>query len=119
MKTTILKHKGKFFVFLLAALIVISSVRSQNAKTAKTVELKNANGDSVGTATLSASGKGIAIKLAEKARVAPEKLMELIHAREGTNFAPSGVLRLQLNDEEKDQILAVAQRVLLQVRSDS
>jgi len=63
MKTTILKHKGKFFVFLLAALIVISSVRSQNAKTAKTVELKNANGDSVGTATLSASGKGIAIKL--------------------------------------------------------
>jgi hypothetical protein len=63
--------------------------------------------------------EGIAIKLAEKARVAPEKLMELIHAREGTNFAPSGVLRLQLNDEEKDQILAVARRVLLQVRSDS
>ena len=63
MKKTILKNKGKLFVFLLAALIVISSVRSQNAKTATTVDLKNSNGESVGTATLTASGKGIAIKL--------------------------------------------------------
>ncbi|HEX7721812.1 MAG TPA: transcription-repair coupling factor [Pyrinomonadaceae bacterium] len=73
----------------------------------------------VGVVSIDRTREGIAIKLAEKARVAPEKLMELIHAREGTNFAPSGVLRLQLNDEEKDQILPVARRVLLQVRSDS
>jgi transcription-repair coupling factor (superfamily II helicase) len=73
----------------------------------------------VGVVSIDRTREGIAIKLAEKARVAPEKLMELIHAREGTNFAPSGVLRLQLNDEEKDQILSVARRVLLQVRSDS
>ena len=73
----------------------------------------------VGVVSIDRTREGIAIKLAEKARVAPEKLMDLIHAREGTNFAPSGVLRLQLNDEEKDQILAVARRVLLQVRSDS
>ncbi|HBB98202.1 MAG TPA: transcription-repair coupling factor [Blastocatellia bacterium] len=75
--------------------------------------------ESVGVISIDRTREGIAIKLAEKARVAPEKLMELIHAREGTNFAPNGVLRLQLNDEEKDQILAVARRVLLQVRSDS
>jgi len=73
----------------------------------------------IGVVSIDRTREGIAIKLAEKARVAPEKLMELIHAREGTNFAPSGVLRLQLNDEEKDQILPVARRVLLQVRSDS
>jgi transcription-repair coupling factor (superfamily II helicase) len=73
----------------------------------------------VGVVSIDRTREGIAIKLAEKARVAPEKLMELIHAREGTNFAPSGVLRLQLNEEEKDQILPVARRVLLQVRSDS
>jgi len=72
----------------------------------------------VGVVSIDRTREGIAIKLAEKARVAPEKLMELIHAREGTNFAPSGVLRLQLNDEEKDQILAVARRVLLQVKAD-
>lgn len=73
----------------------------------------------VGVVSIDRTREGIAIKLAEKARVAPEKLMELIHAREGTNFAPSGVLRLELNEEEKDQILAVARRVLLQVRADS
>jgi len=72
----------------------------------------------VGVVSIDRTREGIAIKLAEKARVAPEKLMELIHAREGTNFAPSGVLRLQLNDEERDQILAVARRVLLQVKAD-
>ena len=62
--------------------------------------------------------EGIAIKLAEQARVAPEKLMELIGAREGANFAPSGVLRLELNEEEKDEVLSVARRVLLQISSD-
>jgi transcription-repair coupling factor (superfamily II helicase) len=73
----------------------------------------------VGVVSIDRTREGIAIKLAEKARVAPEKLMELIRVREGANFAPSGVLRLELNDEEKDQILAVARRVLLQIRADS
>ena len=73
----------------------------------------------VGVISIDRTREGIAIKLAEKARVAPERLMELISVREGTNFAPSGVLRLELNDEEKDQILAVARRVLLQIRVDS
>ena len=61
---------------------------------------------------------GIAIKLAEKARVAPDKLMELIRARDGATFAPSGVLRLELSQEERDEVLAVARRVLLQIRVD-
>jgi transcription-repair coupling factor (superfamily II helicase) len=63
--------------------------------------------------------EGIAIKLAEKARVAPEHLMELIRVREGTNFAPNGVLRLELSEEEKAEVLAVARRVLLQIRTES
>src|SRR5207253_5081551 len=53
----------------------------------------------VGVISIDRMREGIAIKLAEKARVAPEKLMELMNAREGANFAPSGVLRLELNDE--------------------
>jgi len=73
----------------------------------------------VGVISIDRTREGIAIKLAEKARVAPEKLMELIGAREGANFAPSGVLRLALADEEKDEVLAVARRVLLQIRADS
>ena len=74
--------------------------------------------ETVGVVSIDRTREGIAIKLAEKARVAPEKLLQLISGREGATFAASGVLRLQLNEEEKDQVLAVARRVLLQVRAD-
>jgi transcription-repair coupling factor (superfamily II helicase) len=73
----------------------------------------------VGVISIDRTKEGIAIKLTEKARVAPEKLMELIRVREGANFSPNGVLRLELNEEEKDEVLAVARRVLLQIRADS
>jgi transcription-repair coupling factor (superfamily II helicase) len=72
----------------------------------------------VGVISIDRTREGIAIKLAEKARVAPEKLMELIQVREGASFSPSGVLRLELNEEERDHALAVARRVLLQIRAD-
>jgi len=74
--------------------------------------------ETVGVVSIDRTRDGIAIKLAEKARVAPEKLMELIRLREGASFTPGGVLRLELNDEEKDHALAVARRVLLQIRAD-
>jgi transcription-repair coupling factor (superfamily II helicase) len=74
--------------------------------------------ETVGVLSIDRTKEGIAIKLAEKARVAPEKLMELITVREGATFTPSGVLRLELSEEEKDQALAVARRVLLQIRAD-
>ena len=72
----------------------------------------------VGVVSIDRTREGIAIKLAEKARVAPEKLMELVGARAGASFAPSGVLRLELSQEEKDEILSVARRMLLQIRTD-
>jgi transcription-repair coupling factor (superfamily II helicase) len=74
--------------------------------------------EAVGVVSIDRTRDGIAIKLAEKARVAPEKLMELISVRENATFTPSGVLRLELNEEEKDHALAVARRVLLQIRAN-
>jgi len=74
--------------------------------------------ESVGVISIDRTREGLAIKLAEKARVAPEKLLELINNREGASFAPSGVLRVELNEEEKDHALAVARRMLLQIRTD-
>jgi transcription-repair coupling factor (superfamily II helicase) len=74
--------------------------------------------ETVGVVSIDRTREGIAIKLAEKARVAPEKLMELIRVRQGASFSPNGVLRLELNEEERDQVLAVARRVLLQIRAD-
>lgn len=71
----------------------------------------------VGVISIDRTREGFAIKLSEKARVAPEKLMELIRVREGANFAPSGVLRLGLTEEEKDELLSVARRILLQIHS--
>jgi transcription-repair coupling factor (superfamily II helicase) len=74
--------------------------------------------EAVGVVSIDRIREGIAIKLAEKARVAPENLMELIRGRDGATFAPSGVLRLELSPEERDEVLAVARRVLLQIRAD-
>jgi transcription-repair coupling factor (superfamily II helicase) len=74
--------------------------------------------ETVGVVSIDKTRDGIAVKLAEKARVSPEKLMELIRAREGASFTPGGVLRVELNAEEKEHLLAVARRVLLQIRAD-
>jgi hypothetical protein len=43
--------------------------------------------------------------------------MEMVKAREGASFAPSGVLRLELSEDERDQLLGFARRVLLQIRA--
>jgi len=59
--------KKPFIVWLAAAVIIgglLSYVSAQHK--GHTVELKNANGESIGTATLSESGKGVRIKLALK-----------------------------------------------------
>lgn len=53
-----------FIAWIVAGIIVgglLSFVSAQHS--GHTVELKNANGESVGTATLSAAGKGVRIKL--------------------------------------------------------
>jgi transcription-repair coupling factor (superfamily II helicase) len=75
--------------------------------------------EEVGVLSIDRTREGMAIKMAEKARVAPEKLMDLVQGREGVSFTPAGVLRLELNDEEIDYVLEVARRVLLQIRTSS
>jgi transcription-repair coupling factor (superfamily II helicase) len=60
------------------------------------------------------SAESLAIKLAENARVAPEKLMALLSEREGSSFSPSGILRVGLDGENP---LKVALGVLEAVRA--
>ena len=74
--------------------------------------------EQLGIISIDRTRDGMAVKMAEKARVAPEKLMELVSQRSGASFTPSGVLRLELDEEEKDHALEVARRVLLQIRAD-
>jgi transcription-repair coupling factor (superfamily II helicase) len=42
---------------------------------------------------------GLAIKLGENAKVAPEKLMEFLSKNETANFSPTGILRVTINVE--------------------
>ena len=74
--------------------------------------------EQLGIISIDRTRDGMAVKMAEKARVAPEKLMELVSQRSGATFTPSGVLRLELDEQEKDHPLEVARRVLLQIRAD-
>lgn len=39
---------------------------------------------------------GVAVKLGENARVSPEKLMQFLSENEGSNFSPTGILRVKI-----------------------
>ena len=56
---------------------------------------------------------GVAIKLAENARVAPERLMEKLSENERSSFSPSGILRLSLDGQSP---LQFSRRVLEDIR---
>jgi transcription-repair coupling factor (superfamily II helicase) len=71
--------------------------------------------EQVGVVSIDRTPTGIAIKLGEKARIAPEKLLALVGERVGASFTPSGVLRVELADEERDDVIETARGLLLQV----
>ncbi|MBD0371482.1 MAG: transcription-repair coupling factor [Pyrinomonadaceae bacterium] len=73
--------------------------------------------ESVGVVSVDKAAGGIAVKLSDKARVAPEKLMEMVSRRQGASFAPTGVLRLDLSEREREEVLETARGVLLEIRA--
>ena len=70
----------------------------------------------VGVISIDRTPTGLAIKLSEKARVAPEQLLALVNERAGATFTPSGVLRVELNEEEAENVIETAHGLLLQIR---
>src|SRR5688572_7395636 len=60
------------------------------------------------------AGTQVAIKLAENAKVDPEKLMKVLESTEGSTFSPSGILRIA---DVSENPLNVAVRVLESIRS--
>jgi transcription-repair coupling factor (superfamily II helicase) len=60
------------------------------------------------------AGSEIAIKLGEKARVAPERLMQFLADVEGATFSPSGILRIKSADGDQ---LAFAKECLESIRA--
>ncbi|HEY0385419.1 MAG TPA: TRCF domain-containing protein, partial [Pyrinomonadaceae bacterium] len=72
--------------------------------------------EEIGVISIDKTHDGIAFKLGERARVAPEKLMALISTRTGATFTPSGVLRLELGEADKENVLETARGVLLEIQ---
>src|SRR5256885_6970353 len=71
--------------------------------------------EEIGVVSIDRTPTGIAVKLSEKARVEPDKLMSLVGTREGASFTPNGVLRVQLSEDESERVLETARAVLLDI----
>ena len=69
--------------------------------------------ETVGALSLDRTPAGVAIKLSEKARVAPEKLLALVAERAGVTFTPNGVLRVDLNEDETENVIETVHDLLL------
>lgn len=74
--------------------------------------------EEVGAISIDRTPGGIAVKLGEKARVSPERLMSMIASRQGAAFTPSGVLRVDLGEKESESVLETARAVLLEIRAE-
>jgi transcription-repair coupling factor (superfamily II helicase) len=71
--------------------------------------------EQIGAVSIDRTPTGVAIKLSEKARVAPEKLLALVGTRAGASFSPGGVLRVELSEEESEDLIETARGLLLRV----
>ena len=71
--------------------------------------------EELGVLSIDKTPDGVALKFSEKARISPEKLAAFVNAREGRAFSPTGVLKLNLNDDEQDYVLDTARGVLREI----
>jgi transcription-repair coupling factor (superfamily II helicase) len=71
----------------------------------------------LGVVSIDRTPTGLAVKLKETAKVAPEKLLSLV-ARGGdrASFSPAGVLRVKTGDDE--ELIEAAHRLLLEIRAE-
>ena len=72
--------------------------------------------EQIGVISIDKTADGMAVKLGEKANVAPERLGIFLNWRQGASFSPSGVLRVVLAEEEQEQALEMVRDVLLEIR---
>ena len=70
----------------------------------------------MGIISIDKTAHGIAVKLTEKAAVAPERLAVFLRAQANASFSPSGVLRVELNEEEREQVLEKVRDLLLEIQ---
>ncbi len=71
--------------------------------------------EDLGVLSIDKTTDGVALKFSEKARISPEKLTTLVNTRDGSVFSPTGVLKLNLNDDEHDHLLDTVRGALLEI----
>lgn len=71
--------------------------------------------EDVGLLSIDKTADGVALKFSEKARISLPKLSKFIEAREGRVFTPTGVLKMNLNDDEQDNVLGTVRGALLEI----
>jgi len=71
--------------------------------------------EQLGIISIDSTPSGFAVKLGEKARVDPERLMSLVGQRSGISFTPSGVLKIDLSQDERANLLETTRGLLLRV----
>ena len=62
------------------------------------------------------AGTGVAIKLSQNAKVDPDRLMEFLAAYEGASFSPTGILRVEVEDNDP---IGTARKALEEVRQSN
>jgi transcription-repair coupling factor (superfamily II helicase) len=72
--------------------------------------------EQIGVISIDKTAAGLVIKLSEKSNVAPERLAIFLGWRKGVTFSPSGVLRVELHEEDEEEIIEMARDVLLEIR---
>ncbi|MEP6921699.1 MAG: transcription-repair coupling factor [bacterium] len=74
--------------------------------------------EEIGVVSIDKTADGIAIKFSEKAHISPEKLTAFIGQKPGATFTPTGVLRVNLDEDQADDELRIARDALLELRSE-
>jgi transcription-repair coupling factor (superfamily II helicase) len=72
--------------------------------------------EDIGVLSIDKTADGVAIKFSEKAHISPDKLATFVRGSEGRHFSPTGVLRLNLNEDEQSQVLETVRSALLELR---
>ncbi len=72
--------------------------------------------EEIGVVSIDKTADGIAIKFSEKARISPEKLTAFIGQQPGATFTPTGVLRVNLDEDQAEDELRIARDALLELR---
>jgi transcription-repair coupling factor (superfamily II helicase) len=72
--------------------------------------------EDLGVLSIDKTKEGVALKFSETARISPEKLTAFVSARAGRVFTPTGVLKVNLSDDEHDHLLDTIRGTLLELR---